>query len=305
MFRLRLPMALLTIGLLSSTLAPAGAHRPADATQARAWHTDAPLEVAIYDRTSARLLPIWRHRGELHVAGESGHEYEIHLRSTRNGRVLAVTSVDGVNVVTGRSAAIDQPGYVIDGGARGTIDGWRKNLGEVASFVFTTPRRSYAARTGRPDDVGVIGIAMFHEAEPSWAARMPEAGTQSTPMPMPMPAPVASGAAEAAAAPGAEDSAATRARRSQRESTAPASASAPPPAPAPAPELGTGHGRRRDSQASHTTFERASPAPAAVVRIYYDSLRNLVARGVVPAEPSLAERRPDPFPADGFFVPDP
>ena len=45
--------------------------------------------------------------------------------------------------------------------------------------------------------------------------------------------------------------------------------------------------------------------PATVVRIYYDSLRNLVARGIVPAEPSLARRRPDPFPADGFFVPDP
>ena len=110
--------------------------------------------------------------------------------------MLALTSVDGVNVVTGRSARVDQPGYVIDGHAYGTIDGWRKNLGEVASFVFTTPRHSYAARTGRPDDVGVIGIAMFHEATAPW---IPETPT------------ISSGAAEGAAA--AADSATAQTRR--------------------------------------------------------------------------------------------
>ena len=53
-----------------------------------------------------------------------------------------------------------------------------------------------------------------------------------------------------------------------------------------------------------TEFERASAAPDAVVRIYYDSWRNLVARGVIRAEPPMARRKPDPFPAGGF-VPDP
>jgi hypothetical protein len=224
----------------------------------------APLDVVLYDRTAGRTLPLHAHRGELYVAGEPGHEYEIRLRNPGEARVLAVTSVDGVNVVTGRTAAVDQPGYVLDGAASARIDGWRKNLGEVASFCFTTPRRSYAARTGRPDDVGVIGVAMFREA-PVYARL---------------------------AAPAAADAAAGK-------SAARNEAAGPTPA---APALGTGHGRRRESPVTRTTFERASAVPDAVIRIYYDSERQLVALGVL-EPPRVAQRRPEAFP--GGFVPDP
>lgn len=68
--------------------------------------------------------------------------------------------------------------------------------------------------------------------------------------------------------------------------------------------LGTGHGQRRDSGATYTQFERASDEPDAVIRIYYDSRRNLVTRGVIPRPDDRYVRRvPDPFP--GGFVPDP
>jgi len=40
-----------------------------------------------------------------------------------------------------------------------------------------------------------------------------------------------------------------------------------------------------------------------VLRIYYDSLEHLVAKGVIELEPPVARRRPEPFP--GGFVPDP
>lgn len=237
-----------------------------------------PLDVVLYDRTAGRPLPVYRHRGELHVAGEPGHEYEIRLRNRGADRVLAVTSVDGVNVVTGRTAATDQPGYVIADWSSASIDGWRKSLGEVASFVFTTPRRSYAARTGRPDDVGVIGIAMFREA-PRPASPAPDAWGE------PVRDEAAAGsAAERSAAPsaapgtGAKSSAAARA-------------------------LGTGHGARHDSPVEQVRFERASDTPDAVLRIYYDSRERLVASGVIDPEPALARRRPEPFP--GGFVPDP
>lgn len=67
-------------------------------------------------------------------------------------------------------------------------------------------------------------------------------------------------------------------------------------------KLGTGHGRRRDSAASYTTFERTSEEPESVIRIYYDSRRNLVAQGILPGERYARSVR-DPFP--GGFVPDP
>ena len=44
-----------------------------------------------------------------------------------------------------------------------SIEGWRKSLDDVATFYFTRLPDSYAARTGRPDNVGVIGVALFPE----------------------------------------------------------------------------------------------------------------------------------------------
>lgn len=309
MNRLRRSFALLSLGLLTGPPAPAnsapgGVLDSGVPTNVHGWRTDPPLDVALYDRTEGRMLPVWYQHGRYYVAGEPGHEYEIRLRSARDARVLAVTSVDGINVVTGETAAIGQAGYVLEPGADAAIDGWRKSLGEVASFVFTAPRRSYAARTGRPDEVGVIGIAMFREAQPARLAdafaqpRWRDEAENSAPAEV---RDSTSARRETAGAGTNEDRAATRAAESKSAAGLDRARAAPA---APPPALGTGHGARRDSRVTRTEFERASATPDAVVRIYYDSRRNLVARGVVPPDPPVARRRPDPFPAGGF-VPDP
>ena len=66
-------------------------------------------------------------------------------------------------------------------------------------------------------------------------------------------------------------------------------------------ELGTGHGRREDSPARYVSFERATSAPTELVTLYYDSYRNLLARGVI-RQPVPVAPLPRPFPD---FVPDP
>ncbi len=224
------------------------------------------VDVEIRDRRSGRVLPVYWHGGERHVAGEPGREYEIRLRSRDGGRVLAVTSVDGVNVITGRTASPQQSGYVLDPWGLVEIDGWRKSMDEVAAFYFTALPDSYAARTGRPDNVGVIGVALFRE------------------LARPMPMEDEYLARGDAAAPAAE------AKSSQRDSREES-------------RLGTGHGRRLDSGATYTSFERAGESPDEIVRIYYDSRKNLVARGVIPPPWRYAGREPEPFPQ--AFVPDP
>ena len=227
-----------------------------------------PVDVEILDRKTGRVLPVYWHEGERHVAGEPGREYEIRIRNQGHGRVLAVTSVDGINVITGRTASPDQSGYVLDPNARLEIDGWRKSMEEVAAFYFTALPDSYAARTGRPDNVGVIGIALFCER-----VYAPELERESG---------FVSGAAAAPAQKSADRS--DRAREESR--------------------LGTGHGQRLDSGAIYTQFERTSETPDEVIRIYYDSRRNLVARGVIPKpRHRYARQLPDPFPQG--FVPDP
>ena len=92
-------------------------------------------------------------------------------RNRSPGRVLVVLSVDGVNAVSGETAAVAQTGYVLAPYQSAEITGWRKSYSEAAAFYFTALPDSYAARTGRPDNVGVIGAAVFRErvAEPAAA----------------------------------------------------------------------------------------------------------------------------------------
>lgn len=241
-----------------------------------AVHAGALADLAVVDRATGERIPVYSHRGRLYVPGTPGAKYSLLIANRTGERVLAVTSVDGVNVVTGETAAPGQSGYVLDPWGSVDIGGWRKSMSEVAAFVFTSLPDSYAARTGRPGNVGVIGIAVFREVQPP----RPPAVLQQAPL---------SGLDK---------------REAEARSSAPAAPSADVPsrmAPAPREKLGTGHGEREASWASQTVFRRASESPAELLSIYYDSRANLAARGIIPGR-SHAE--PNPFP--GFrFVPDP
>jgi hypothetical protein len=48
------------------------------------------------------------------TAGEPGVRYGLRVANRSSARVLAVLSIDGVNILTGESAAYDQRGYVFD-----------------------------------------------------------------------------------------------------------------------------------------------------------------------------------------------
>jgi hypothetical protein len=119
----------------------------------------------VYDRSDGKWLQVHRHKGRAYIVGKPGHEYQIRLGNRLGEELLAVVSVDGVNVITGQTANPSQSGYVI--APRGTLDisGWRRSLSQTAAFYFTALPDSYAARTGRPDDVGVIGIALFRKKQ--------------------------------------------------------------------------------------------------------------------------------------------
>ena len=70
--------------------------------------------------------------------------------------------------------------------------------------------------------------------------------------------------------------------------------------------LGTGHGRRENSPVQQVAFERATPAAAETVILYYDSYRNLVAHGVIASSQPLIAPELQPFPgALSTFAPDP
>lgn len=240
-----------------------------------------PVTLGLVDRDQQRELPTWQHRGQRWVAGSQGTPYAVRLRNNSPERVLVVLSVDGLNVINGEAASPDQTGYVLEPWQSADITGWRKSQREVAQFVFTNPGNSYADRTGRPDNIGVIGIAVFNEAQ-RWVPPTPRAP------------PVARGKSRVQAQASAEAAA---------DSAMPSARASGSVAAAPAPALGTGHGQREASYSGSTTFERASRLPAQRVDIRYDSERNLVARGVIPARYRGGEHGPQAFP--NSFVPDP
>lgn len=139
-------------------------------------------DVSVYDRSEGRWLQAYRHEGRTYVVGEPGHEYQIRVTNRLREDLLAVVSVDGVNVITGESAHPAQSGYVLSPHGSVEMQGWRKNLAQTAAFYFTSLPDSYAARTGRPDDVGVIGIALFRRKAAAPIADAPAAARAESSM---------------------------------------------------------------------------------------------------------------------------
>lgn len=256
------------------------------------------VDVAVIDRDNGDWLQNWPHRGQQWIAGTPGHRYSVRLTNTSGQRVLVVLSVDGVNAISGQTASPSQAGYVLDAWQSTEINGWRKSLDDVAQFVFTDLPDSYAARTGRPDNVGVIGVAVFQERE----AYRPQYQPPPRPYPSPYPYPPYARPAEGEASAKAE-------RRRADAASAPAplgAARESAPADAAAQSIGTGHGSREWSPVSQTQFVRASRAPAQVIQLRYDDYTNLVARGVVPRyrDPSYS-RNGEPRAFPNGFVADP
>ena len=257
------------------------------------------VQVDVYDRNDGRALPVYPKDGRHYIEGVPGHEYAVRIRNTTGGRVLVVTSVDGVNVISGDTAAPSQSGYVLDPWGSVEIGGWRKSLSRTAAFYFTDLGDSYAARTGRPQNVGVIGVAVFEEKqkpriaqrEYDYRARKEAASNEAAGAPaeraeaQPMPAPAAPPASASADAPAARQQYADEMKSLGK--------------------LGTGHGRSEESRVTVTNFERATSYAAETVTIQYDRRENLLAMGVIPQPtPYYARRDPNPFPGMRF-APDP
>ena len=262
-------------------------------------------DISLTDRDTGHTLPVYLHRGEYWVAGQPTARYAISIRNRGGERLLAVTSVDGINVLSGATAGYQQTGYVFGSYSGYEITGWRKSDSEIAAFEFAAAGDSYAALTGRAAQVGVIGVALFKERQPDpviQTAPAPSAasgalsrndGAASGPRLREEAAP-ASAAPAAPAAPGPAKSLALNFSDSSRADSAPPAAQ----------RLGTGHGQRETSVVSHTGFERAQPQPNEVIRIRYDSRETLVAMGVIP---DTSRRLPKPFPQSetASYVPDP
>ncbi len=269
-----------------------------------------PVDLQVVDRQTGKPLQIWRRDGRLFVAGQPGANYSLRVTNHTDGRVLVVMSVDGINILSGETAGYDQRGYIFAPHETDDIVGWRKSLSEVAAFTFAPLPQSYAARTGRPAEVGVIGIAVFNERAPMPVAIPEPLALRKPPSPYPPPPPAppppngmpvpAPGLARAAPSGDPNTQVGEVIVTAQKRAVQPANR---------ADKLGTAHGAIETSVITEEPFERATDAPQFTRQIEYDTYDSLVAAGVIPHGPKHGQApRPRPFPSNQDnerFVPDP
>lgn len=229
------------------------------------------------------------------MLGFEGERYDVRIRNSTSERVEAVLSIDGRDAISGRVGDyVGLRGYIVPPHDSIVVSGFRQSLDTVARFRFSAPARSYSARMGTPENVGVIGVAFFPErhvwrpiAPFARAAPAPESSERRD-------GPTAGSARKSAAddARGGDDGEAPRERR-----------------------LGTEYGESSDSAVVEVPFIRANPTnPAAVHTLTYDDARGLVSRGIDLDPPSVDAQTcrsvsecgpPEPFPRNRFAPPPP
>jgi hypothetical protein len=130
-------------------------------------------------------LPSANFGGQDYVAGADGQRYVIQIENHTNNRFEAVATVDGLDVVDGKDGSMAKRGYLINPWATLQIDGFRRSQSAVAAFRFGAVKDSYAARKGNDRNVGVIGVAFFHERGSSlpWTERELERRDSANPFP--------------------------------------------------------------------------------------------------------------------------
>jgi hypothetical protein len=247
------------------------------------------IEVLARAGYRAAAIPSYWYQGQNYVEGRQSQEFRVRLRNKTGERVMAVLSVDGINAISGETAGLNQTGYVLAPYQVLDVDGWRKSNAQTAAFYFTHIADSYGARTGRPDNVGVIGAAVFREQQTQYYAPYEENERYSRTEPYrdksanAAPSARASGAAPAASAP------------AESKSYGLADGGGAP--------IGTGHGRREYRPSVNVEFNREDNV-YELLNIRYDSRENLIAQGVIPPNGYYRRGAPEAFPQGGF-TPDP
>lgn len=107
----------------------------------------------------------YHHNGKIFIESKKGSEYTIEIRNNTWRRILAVCSVDGLDILSGKPAMEDSAGYVVTGYNTSKFDGFRVSNEKVAKFVFDYKNKSYASskQDGSERNVGVIGVRIFEE----------------------------------------------------------------------------------------------------------------------------------------------
>lgn len=279
------------------------------------------VEVKLEDE-HGNLLPGVNHQGQIYVAASAGERYCIRVKNTTSRRLLVVTTVDGRNVINGEPGSVDGVGHVLAPFGEFVFKGWRQTDESVAAFVFGEKADSYSSQMGSPENVGVIGIAVFEELKvdpPKITIREKE----YVPYPVPYrPWPHwpweprwtygleitcsglgQSGLGQSGLGQSGLDVFGTYCSTGGTGTYTASVGSSQPSLDAVVQSLGTGYGDTLASLVTKTSFNRATEHPTEMLEIRYDSLEALQKQGIMSTPPSRKPKAPSAFPKSPSVTP--
>jgi len=257
-------------------------------------------------RVHGRPVREYRHNGQTFIEGRKGTDFVLRVRNTIGCRILAVISIDGLSIMDGKVASVNDIGYIIDPYEFIDIPGWRLNDHAIAKFVFDASAGSYAAQMDKPQNIGVIGCAIFKEeprppvmrhtvldmnrgGDPRGQTRGGHSG-------------VGNMTYNSATWTGGPTSSTTSPFKGG-ESVATVYCSSTPQVQQ---EVGTGFGAEQTHEVTSVEFNRNNLTPDETLEIRYDSKKALKKRGVPMRKPvTVTRKEPTPFPADENCKPPP
>lgn len=123
--------------------------------------------VSMHVQVNGRACKEYTHKGMSFIEARHGTNYTVKIKNDNPYRVMAVLSVDGLDVVTGKPAEETNTGYIIDAYSSLDIKGYRISDDNSASFIFTSKGKSYVQQAkSNATNAGVIGLRTYKEKVP-------------------------------------------------------------------------------------------------------------------------------------------
>lgn len=262
---------------------------------------------ALEVRVNGRTVREYQHQGEIWIEGRKGSDFTLRIHNRSGRRVLAVPTVDGLSVMNGEEASYESSGYVIDPYHHVDIPGWRLDNDKVASFRFHKSGKSYAAKTDKPHNIGVIGCGFFSEKQPEFTLRL-DSLSYSKGVSKGMPGIRTRSLCSERGGSHMDFCSETNGSYSHNASGIEVNCCAgPAPAASEAscfyntqaePSLGTEFGSEMAHKVVTTTFQKAHDKPDVEMAIRYGDREELKKRGVDLEQRPVVAHKPSPFPKE-------
>lgn len=241
-------------------------------------------------RVNGKPIKEYLQNEKIYIEGKKETQYSLHFKNNDWRRVLVIPTIDGLNVLTGKPASVNDQGYIVKGYESITIDGWRTSDKEVAKFYFSDIDKAYSVKRGEANNLGVIGCAVVREKQKLVRYDLSSLGWQAQGQEV-LYGDVTIQSFNANSLDGLSEINAFYASNVNNANLNTAKQ-----------EIGTGFGEKKHSEVIKVEFDREDDI-CALFAIYYNTRKQLEQMGITFIKPQYIS--PNPFPKDSEYCEEP